>query len=63
MKASELRDLSVEQLNEKLHELLETQFKNRMNKSMGQLQQTHELKSVRRDIARVKTILTQKAGE
>jgi large subunit ribosomal protein L29 len=63
MKASELRDLSVEQLNEKLHELLETQFKNRMNKSMGQLQQTHELKNVRRDIARVKTILTQKAGE
>ncbi len=63
MKASELRDLSVEQLNEKLHELLETQFKNRMNKSMGQMQQTHELKNVRRDIARVKTILTQKAGE
>lgn len=63
MKASELKDLSVEQLNEKLHELLDTQFKNRMNKSMGQLQQTHELKGVRRDIARVKTILTQKAGE
>jgi large subunit ribosomal protein L29 len=63
MKASELKEMSEEQLNEKLHELLETQFKNRMNKSMGQLQQTHELKAVRRDIARVKTILTQKAGE
>ena len=34
-----------------------------MNKSMGQLEQTHELKQVRRDIARVNTILTQKAGE
>ena len=63
MKANELRDMSVEQLNAKLIELLDTQFKNRMNKSMGQMQQTHELKSVRRDIARVKTILTQKAGE
>jgi large subunit ribosomal protein L29 len=63
MKASELRDLSVEDLQAKKLELLEEQFKNRMNKSMGQLEQTHELKNVRRDIARINTILTQKAGE
>ena len=63
MKASELRDLSVEELEAKKIELLQSQFQMRMNKSMGQLEQTHELKSVRRDIARINTILTQKAGE
>ena len=63
MKASELKDLGSEALNAKLLELLNDQFKMRMNKNMGQLQQTHELKNVRRDIARVKTLLTQKAGE
>ena len=63
MKASELRDLSVEELEAKKIELLSDQFKMRMNKSTGQLEQTHELKNVRRDIARVNTILTQKAGE
>lgn len=63
MKASELRDLSVEELEAKKIELLSDQFKLRMNKNTGQLEQTHELKNVRRDIARVNTILTQKAGE
>lgn len=63
MKASELRELSVEDLEAKKIELLGEQFKLRMNKGTGQLQQTHELKNVRRDIARVNTILTQKAGE
>ena len=63
MKASELRDLSVEELEAKKIELLQSQFQMRMNKSMGQLEQTHEIKQLRRDIARVNTILTQKAGE
>lgn len=63
MKASELKDLSVEDLEAKKIELLSDQFKLRMNKSTGQLEQTHELRNVRRDIARVNTILTQKAGE
>jgi len=63
MKASELKDLSVEDLEAKKIELLSDQFKMRMNKSTGQLEQTHELRNVRRDIARVNTILTQKAGE
>ena len=63
MKASELRDLSVEELEAKKVELLQSQFQMRMNKSMGQLEQTHEIKQLRRDIARVNTILTQKAGE
>lgn len=62
MKASELREKSVDELNTELLELLKAQFNLRMQKSTGQLAQTHELKKVRRDIARVKTILTEKAG-
>jgi len=43
--------------------LLADQFKYRMQKATGQLGQTHLQKEVRRDIARVKTIIQQKAGE
>ena len=62
MKASELREKSPEELDKKLLELREEQFKLRMQKSTGQLGQTHLLKQNQRDIARVKTVLTEKAG-
>ncbi|QFU77018.1 50S ribosomal protein L29 [Halioglobus maricola] len=62
MKASELREKSAEDLNKQLLELREEQFKLRMQSSTGQLGQTHLLKQNQRDIARVKTVLTQKAG-
>ncbi|MFM2475966.1 MULTISPECIES: 50S ribosomal protein L29 [unclassified Celerinatantimonas] len=62
MKASELKDKSVEELNAELLSLLREQFNLRMQASTGQLAQTHLLKNVRRNIARVKTILNQKAG-
>lgn len=62
MKASELRDKSVEELNAELLELLREQFNLRMQASTGQLAQTHELRKVRRSIARVKTVINQKAG-
>ncbi len=62
MNTVELREKSVEELNETLLELLREQYNMRMQNSTGQLAQTHLLKNVRRDIARVKTILTQKAG-
>ncbi|MEX2321037.1 MAG: 50S ribosomal protein L29 [Saccharospirillum sp.] len=62
MNASDLREKSVDELNNTLLELLRDQFKYRMQKATGQLTQTHLLKQVRKDIARVKTILTQKAG-
>lgn len=62
MKASELREKSVEDLNKQLIELLKEQFNLRMQKSTGQLSQTHLTGQVRRDIARVKTLLTEKAG-
>ncbi|SDB14193.1 LSU ribosomal protein L29P [Pseudidiomarina indica] len=62
MKANELKEKTVEQLNEELLGLRREQFNLRMQAATGQLNQTHMLKQVRRDIARVKTILTQKAG-
>ena len=62
MKAQDLREKSVEELNSELLELLREQFNLRMQAATGQLQQTHNLKAVRRDIARVKTVLTEKAG-
>ena len=62
MKASELRDKSAEDLNKQLLTLREEQFKLRMQKSTGQLGQSHLLQQNQRDIARVKTVLNQKAG-
>jgi large subunit ribosomal protein L29 len=62
MKATELRDKSVEDLNAELLKLRENQFKLNMQKATGQLSQTHLLKQARRDIARVKTVLNEKAG-
>ncbi|MFD2232010.1 MULTISPECIES: 50S ribosomal protein L29 [Alkalimarinus] len=62
MKANELREKSVEELNTELMSLLKEQFNLRMRKSTGQLNQGHLLRNVRRDIARVKTVLNQKAG-
>lgn len=62
MKANELREKSVEELNAELLNLLREQFNLRMQHATGQLTQTHQLKLVRRNIARVKTIITSKAG-
>ncbi|MFT4653041.1 MAG: large subunit ribosomal protein L29 [Kangiellaceae bacterium] len=63
MNTTELREKSVEELNTELTSLLREQFNLRMQNSTGQLEQTAQIKTVRRSIARVKTILTQKAGE
>ena len=63
MKASELREKSVEDLNKELLELTREKFNLRMQVATGQMNRTHQLKSVRRNIARVKTILNEKAGK
>ena len=63
MKASELVEKSVDDLNKQLLDLREEQFKLRMALATGQLGQSHLLKQAQRDIARVKTILQQKAGQ
>lgn len=62
MKAIELREKSAEDLSKQLLELLREQFNLRMQNSTGQLGQPHLLKAVRRDIARVKSVITEKAG-
>lgn len=62
MKASELKDKNVDDLNKELANLLREQFNLRMQKGTGQLAKPHLLKDVRRNIARVKTVLNQKAG-
>ncbi len=62
MKATELKEKSVEELNAELLSLLREQFNLRMQASTGQLEKTGGLRKVRRTIARVKTILTEKSA-
>ena len=61
IETSELRGKTVEELNEILNGLLKDQFNHRMQKATGQLGQTHLPSAVRRDIARVKTLINEKA--
>lgn len=63
MKASELRGKSVDELQETLISLLKDQFNYRMQRSTGQLTQTHLIKEVATGIARVKTVIGEKTGE
>ena len=62
MKASELRAKDASQLNAELLELLKAQFSLRMQIATQQLSNTSQLGKVCKDIARVKTILREKAG-
>lgn len=62
MKASELRQLAVNELDAKYSELLKEQFNLHMQKATGQLSKSHQIKRVRREIARVNTIITEKGG-
>jgi large subunit ribosomal protein L29 len=61
--ASELRELSLEELRKELMELLREQFNLRMQKANSQLSRFHQMKQVRRDIARVKTVMTELKGQ
>lgn len=60
MKASELREKNVDELNNELMDLLREGFNLRMQLATGQLGQSHLVKQNRRNIARVKTILNEK---
>jgi large subunit ribosomal protein L29 len=60
MKVVELKEKSVQELNDLKLELLKEQFNLRMQKGTGQLAKNHLLKNVRRDIARINTFITQK---
>ena len=62
MKASELREKSVEELRKELEDLLREGFNLRMQNATGQFAQVHQIKENRLNVARVKTVLRQKAG-
>lgn len=63
MKASELRAKDVGALNKELLDLLKAQFSLRMQLATQQLSNTSQLGKVRRDIARVRTLMREKAGQ
>jgi len=60
MKATELRAKDKPALDKELHDLLKAQFSLRMQKGTQQLTNTSQIRKVRRDIARVRTLLTEK---
>ena len=61
MKVSELRTKSVDELNKELLDLLRAQFGLRMQLATQQLSNTSQMSKVRRDIARVRTLIREKA--
>jgi len=63
MKAKDLRTSSADDLQKKLEELLREQFNLRMQRGTGQLSRPSQMRVVRRDIARIKTVMSElKAG-
>ncbi len=62
MKAAELRDLGVDELGTRERELTDQLFRMRIQKSMGQLEAPDSVRTVRRDLARIKTVIRQKRG-
>lgn len=63
MEIKDLRSKSETELNEQLNELKKELFSLRMKKSTGQLRTTHDLKLTKRNIARVFTLLAEKASK
>jgi large subunit ribosomal protein L29 len=63
MKASDVRTMSADQLNDELANLKKEQFNLRFQQATGQLEKVARVKEVRKDIARIKTIAAQKAAE
>ena len=63
MNASDLRSKDTVALNQELTSLLKAQFSLRMQHATQQLQNTSQLGNVRRDIARVRTVLREKVGQ
>jgi large subunit ribosomal protein L29 len=60
MKVAEFRDLQVDELRQREKDMDDQLFRLRIQKSMGQLEAAHKLKALRRDLARVKTVLREK---
>jgi large subunit ribosomal protein L29 len=60
MKAAEIRELTVDDLRARMQDLDDQIFRLRIQKSMGQLEAPGKVREVRRDLARIKTILREK---
>ena len=60
MKAEEIRQKNMDELSKELHGLLREQFNLRMQRGTGQLSKSDQLMKVRRNIARVKTVINEK---
>ena len=63
MKAEKLREMSVEELVDESTELSEQLFRLRFQKATGQLEDMRKIRQIRRDLARLKTVLTEKQQE
>lgn len=63
MTVKEVRDLNLEQLDTQVKELKHELFNLKLQKTLGQLQNTAQIRKVKRDIARMKTIITEKTGK
>ncbi|MAV39491.1 MAG: 50S ribosomal protein L29 [Puniceicoccaceae bacterium] len=60
MKAKEIHELSESEVEKKLRDTRDAHVRMRMSKQTGQVEETHQLKELRRDIARLETILKEK---
>jgi len=63
MTANEIRELSLEELEVKVNELKQELFNLKFQKTLGQLQNTAKIRDVKRTIARLKTVVTEKTGK
>lgn len=63
MKPAELREMTFDQLDEKRRELAQQLFALRLNRASGQLERPSKMREVRKDLARVLTILKEKRSE
>lgn len=63
MKLKEIRDLSLQELAARKHELREESFHLRIQQQSGQLEKPSQLRAIRREIARIETVITQKKSQ
>jgi large subunit ribosomal protein L29 len=63
MKVTAFRDLTVDELRQREHDFDDQLFRLRIQKSMGQMEAAGKLKALRRDLARVKTVLAEKTAK
>ncbi|RPI25915.1 MAG: 50S ribosomal protein L29 [Acidobacteria bacterium] len=63
MKASKYRDMTTDQLDSEVRDLAQQLFRLRFQKATGQLENAQKIREIRKDLARVKTVLTQKGNK